>query len=116
MAMFARRLEPEHVAHAIEIGRGRLFIDAHSAIALDVRMPADRRDTRAGLAEISLEQQQIGDLLHQLRAFPVLGDPHAVRSEEHTSELQSLMRISYAVFCFKKKKQHVISNNNQCNN
>src|SRR3546814_3944184 len=32
---------------------------------------------------------------------------HALRSEEHTSELQSLMRISYAVFCLKKKKiQH----------
>src|SRR3546814_4472843 len=33
--------------------------------------------------------------------------PSTVRSEEHTSELQSLMRISYAVFCLKKKtKQH----------
>src|SRR3546814_4400375 len=30
----------------------------------------------------------------------------AARSEEHTSELQSLMRISYAVFCLKKKKRH----------
>src|SRR3546814_1222632 len=30
---------------------------------------------------------------------------HAPRSEEHTSELQSLMRISYAVFCLKNKKQ-----------
>src|SRR3546814_2180383 len=30
----------------------------------------------------------------------------AARSEEHTSELQSLMRISYAVFCLKKKNQH----------
>src|SRR3546814_5334909 len=29
---------------------------------------------------------------------------HLLRSEEHTSELQSLMRISYAVFCFQKKK------------
>src|SRR3546814_8195009 len=29
------------------------------------------------------------------------------RSEEHTSELQSLMRISYAVFCLKKKKQNI---------
>src|SRR3546814_6027950 len=29
---------------------------------------------------------------------------HIIRSEEHTSELQSLMRISYAVFCLKKKK------------
>src|SRR3546814_1348096 len=31
--------------------------------------------------------------------------PHGVRSEEHTSELQSLMRISYAVFCLKKKNR-----------
>src|SRR3546814_7203199 len=35
--------------------------------------------------------------------FLVGADRHA-RSEEHTSELQSLMRISYAVFCLKKKK------------
>src|SRR3546814_3117480 len=40
------------------------------------------------------------------------------RSEEHTSELQSLMRISYAVFCLKKKKKttnkkHMISENTQ---
>src|SRR3546814_2445492 len=34
---------------------------------------------------------------------PRLGQP-ATRSEEHTSELQSLMRISYAVFCLKNKK------------
>src|SRR3546814_9834540 len=32
------------------------------------------------------------------------GRPVLLRSEEHTSELQSLMRISYAVFCLKKKK------------
>src|SRR3546814_4975366 len=31
--------------------------------------------------------------------------PNSGRSEEHTSELQSLMRISYAVFCLKKKKE-----------
>src|SRR3546814_1507621 len=40
-------------------------------------------------------------------AVPVAEHPFAVhRSEEHTSELQSLMRISYAVFCLKKKKHH----------
>src|SRR3546814_4613633 len=33
------------------------------------------------------------------------------RSEEHTSELQSLMRISYAVFCLKKKKKHKSTKN-----
>src|SRR3546814_3103238 len=31
----------------------------------------------------------------------------SIRSEEHTSELQSLMRISYAVFCLKKTKKHI---------
>src|SRR3546814_3682113 len=40
--------------------------------------------------------------------------PEEGRSEEHTSELQSLMRISYAVFCLKKKKtQHTKSENHQ---
>src|SRR3546814_1071850 len=37
-----------------------------------------------------------------------LGEKPSVRSEEHTSELQSLMRISYAVFCLKKKKNNTI--------
>src|SRR3546814_5311702 len=35
------------------------------------------------------------------------------RSEEHTSELQSLMRISYAVFCLKKKKTQINENKNK---
>src|SRR3546814_10919852 len=38
------------------------------------------------------------------------------RSEEHTSELQSLMRISYAVFCLKKKKQYNTIYHNITNN
>src|SRR3546814_9414583 len=51
--------------------------------------------------------------LVEARIIPSLGDHGYVirtslfvssRSEEHTSELQSLMRISYAVFCLKKKK------------
>src|SRR3546814_3157265 len=43
---------------------------------------------------------------HALHRFAVarIGHRLAARSEEHTSELQSLMRISYAVFCLKKKK------------
>src|SRR3546814_8228694 len=39
------------------------------------------------------------------------GSHFAIRSEEHTSELQSLMRISYAVFCLKKKKNKRQSDN-----
>src|SRR3546814_7787486 len=45
------------------------------------------------------------------------GENGAHRSEEHTSELQSLMRISYAVFCLKKKnkQQHNSTHDDQCN-
>src|SRR3546814_5331110 len=57
------------------------------------------------------------DLLeHTLQPLVTSGEPlqRCGRSEEHTSELQSLMRISYAVFCLKKKKttheQNIISN------
>src|SRR3546814_8907439 len=39
--------------------------------------------------------------------------PWRIKSEEHTSELQSLMRISYAVFCLKKKKTNKSENDTQ---
>src|SRR3546814_4423280 len=54
------------------------------------------------LREGPFEPLEIGDLLpNALEMFDrQIGD---LRSEEHTSELQSLMRISYAVFCLKKK-------------
>src|SRR3546814_6287069 len=42
--------------------------------------------------------------------FRRIADKNLLRSEEHTSELQSLMRISYAVFCLKKKKNIKTSN------
>src|SRR3546814_10363142 len=41
---------------------------------------------------------------------PAITESIKLRSEEHTSELQSLMRISYAVFCLKKKKTHKATN------
>src|SRR3546814_3714616 len=50
-------------------------------------------------ARIMLEEGLLGDPLPDA-AFAL-----HIRSEEHTSELQSLMRISYAVFCLKKKTQ-----------
>src|SRR3546814_954167 len=47
-----------------------------------------------------------GRIVEEGRAAQVLQAPrHPYRSEEHTSELQSLMRISYAVFCLKKNKR-----------
>src|SRR3546814_2968144 len=43
--------------------------------------------------------------------YPCPSGDNSVRSEEHTSELQSLMRISYAVFCLKKKKNNNMHQN-----
>src|SRR3546814_4219496 len=43
--------------------------------------------------------------IHPVQAGVPWPPPPRARSEEHTSELQSLMRISYAVFCLKTKKQ-----------
>src|SRR3546814_7540387 len=48
------------------------------------------------------EWLQPQDFTHTMGVTPLAED--GIRSEEHTSELQSLMRISYAVFCLKKKK------------
>src|SRR3546814_9399961 len=55
------------------------------------------RRSRAG----SLDDSRAQQIVHVDDAAKMTG---IVRSEEHTSELQSLMRISYAVFCLKKKK------------
>src|SRR3546814_8179834 len=49
---------------------------------------------------------------HPLRERIWTSLPLSLRSEEHTSELQSLMRISYAVFCLKQKKTKKIKENN----
>src|SRR3546814_7840793 len=72
---------------------------------------AGRHQTRrAGHAGAGGDEQD-GDHVH-----PGPRDRQAaVRSEEHTSELQSLMRISYAVFCLKKKKTTDHTQNNQVN-
>src|SRR3546814_3818957 len=76
----------EHIA---KLRTGRIGDDA-----LDV--PLCRRDGRRKKAGRGADEHH--DALRDVRCFE-----H--RSEEHTSELQSLMRISYAVFCLKKKNQ-----------
>src|SRR3546814_3696701 len=67
--------------------------------------PAMAAGTQAGSLEISVKAA----FLPKFAAY-VNWPPS--RSEEHTSELQSLMRISYAVFCLKKKKKIQIHHNN----
>src|SRR3546814_2049992 len=77
----------------------------HSAVHL-----AARRTGRARRAGQPLLPRQGRRADAQGFAAPgaALGD---LRSEEHTSELQSLMRISYAVFCLKKKNQNYTHEN-----
>src|SRR3546814_3111702 len=58
-----------------------------------------------GPDDVTLETRGRGTNLRYVTNVLPENEP-AERSEEHTSELQSLMRISYAVFCLKKKKKH----------
>src|SRR3546814_1337096 len=60
-------------------------------------------DRHPAQGEVGHRRQQ--PAMHDAGAVAVHGG--LLRSEEHTSELQSLMRISYAVFCLKKKKQPI---------
>src|SRR3546814_9741809 len=66
------------------------------------RRRRDARLSRMGARRDARDLRAPRHPLHRRRGDDRLG-PHR-RSEEHTSELQSLMRISYAVFCLKKKK------------
>src|SRR3546814_738904 len=72
----------------------------HGPVAFDLHVLEHQ------VGETELLRQQINDLVVVLHLEARLDDLLAPlqRSEEHTSELQSLMRISYAVFCLKKKK------------
>src|SRR3546814_4995438 len=70
--------------------------------ALPIFTPIERVMTAARLAGAH-------DFILELpRGYDTIVEERGVnRSEEHTSELQSLMRISYAVFCLKKKKKNI---------
>src|SRR3546814_3211033 len=75
------------------------------------RDPADRRAWRLYLDEKARPIiDRLNALSREVREEALAGIPpeERERSEEHTSELQSLMRISYAVFCLRKKKTNNI--------
>src|SRR3546814_4476511 len=88
--------------------RGSALPEQHqhgAAAALRGRRGMERQHVGA-LAQHAVDQVlQRRDAAVRMQSLAV-DDPDAAgaRSEEHTSELQSLMRISYAVFCLKKKK------------
>src|SRR3546814_1650385 len=69
-------------------------------------VPKDGRTTASATGVVNLRLKWIGT-----ETIPAGLSRSPRRSEEHTSELQSLMRISYAVFCLKKKKTNKIQQN-----
>src|SRR3546814_3597678 len=107
----------EALAHA---GQAQAYEEPAAGKAVIELRPSGRR--RQGVAVLEFEekawphvygQEALGigceeacRNLEKLRLLRI----HAQRSEEHTSELQSLMRISYAVFCLKKKRYNVTPN------
>src|SRR3546814_1812050 len=66
-----------------------------------IELPGQRIDTRNTHGTGCTLSAALAALLPQVNDVP---EAAKLRSEEHTSELQSLMRISYAVFCLQKKK------------
>src|SRR3546814_2046357 len=97
----------------------RLAFASHAAVGL-VRHHALREQAGKGLLDVDhphlvqrarpeARVEQVEDRMLDAADILIDGQPAANhRSEEHTSELQSLMRISYAVFCLKKKKNKTI--------
>src|SRR3546814_1295518 len=83
--------DPVHAAQLVEHARVGEVVDLHRiGFAALRRDRDDQQESRIGIGHRNaLEAEIFGKPLH----------------EEHTSELQSLMRISYAVFCLKKKKK-----------
>src|SRR3546814_6089938 len=84
-----------------------LYVDAAADPAAATRLAVDGKLSRPGVCnalETLLVHADIADKWLP-DALATLARGGAARSEEHTSELQSLMRISYAVFCLQKKKQ-----------
>src|SRR3546814_5163648 len=90
-AVFAAVLE-----HQLHRGGGR-----HRAAFRE--RPAQREQIAARSLDVDIDRVELLDRRQRLGL--ARGDERADRSEEHTSELQSLMRISYAVFCLKKKNK-----------
>src|SRR3546814_1885048 len=97
--MPALKVAHRHADTGLEPGVWRS--GAHSATAFFTECFIDELAAASGLDPLSF---RIRMLRSKPRHAEALKTAAGIRSEEHTSELQSLMRISYAVFCLKKKK------------
>src|SRR3546814_1284167 len=103
--LFRSRLQPHHPQP--DKGTARRP-DAPFQVHLDQYIQEEQLEIHRHRPALRGRDRIQFDQLSQRRHLPGQMD---LRSEEHTSELQSLMRISYAVFCLKKK--HKINTNTQ---
>src|SRR3546814_4342991 len=93
-------LDPKAAQMQSLLEKGR---DLDSALASQLINPTQWQEARTRLSdEIAALEKEMADSAVGQMFIPGIGMSNP-RSEEHTSELQSLMRISYAVFCLKKK-------------
>src|SRR3546814_5710721 len=99
-----QRLPPAALGEVGEAGGDQLPMHDQARMALDLGHIAPVVVDPVGIEEQRGIAKQHGFVRQE--ALPMLG----LRSEEHTSELQSLMRISYAVFCSKKEQRKNITN------
>src|SRR3546814_3615792 len=88
-------------------GTARDIVRWEGAVAAlgDLKTPAVNMDLGQRYLQYLSREPATGGQLPKVIAAYNAGPAPVARSEEHTSELQSLMRISYAVFCLKKKKK-----------
>src|SRR3546814_2661704 len=86
-------------------GMAPVHAEAQDMVGADRRAQLDLA-AEPGRGRVAL----IEDELVARRTDHLVGEVARLRSEEHTSELQSLMRISYAVFCLKKKNNNTNKN------
>src|SRR3546814_3152462 len=80
------------------------FSKRAAKILLNLSLVAGEALVRGGQLDIGAEKRENCTEIVVRAEGPRIVLDNELRSEEHTSELQSLMRISYAVFCLKKKK------------
>src|SRR3546814_9180348 len=108
MAVMRREIVARHGGHALLVAGAGEGNAIGVRLAVKQRRQFAQRQTRwLGLFRADLRQHLAAHPLHLSRREGGVADnvgEQRERSEEHTSELQSLMRISYAVFCLKKKK------------
>src|SRR3546814_9764812 len=87
------------------LGRTARYEEGAEAASEEAETPMVSAAALAGLDAVDREGERIGSVVDAMIACDSGRMAYATRSEEHTSELQSLMRISYAVFCLNKKNK-----------